>query len=218
MNLSKFSSTTLVIGLLSVVCAILFLGRWAGTGERYYVYLDWNLFLAWIPLWIAQFLTVQYQSRPVNTLGLCLGFAAWLLFFPNSPYLITDLIHLKNSPDHLIWYDALMHFVFALTGLLAGIYSMVLVHRLIRPLVGVKRSWVVMAGATVASSYGLFLGRVGRWNSWDIVNHPIALLKYAVIQLKNHQAIQLTVVFSVALLMSYIAFYLFLTRPKQFWR
>jgi uncharacterized membrane protein len=207
MKFLKLTQTSQVLALLSVVSIVMFAGRWIGTGERYYVYLDWNLFLAWIPLWVVQIIANIHQKSPLKLHTLALGLVVWLLFFPNAPYLITDLIHLKNSPDNLIWYDALLHFSFAFSGTLVGLYSMLLAHRLVIKHWGETLGWASVLAASVASSYGIFLGRVGRWNSWDVLSNPLQLVKYSILQLQNTHALQLTFVFSIVTVGMYVAFY-----------
>jgi uncharacterized membrane protein len=204
----KISSTSQILLLLSVSSLLMFFGRWVGTGSRYYVYLDWNLFLAWVPLWVAQILTHTHQKHRFSTPSLALGSVVWLLFFPNAPYLITDLIHLKNSPESLIWYDAIMHFLFAFSGVLTGLYSMLVVHRLLAKQYSTGQAWVAMVVATVASSYGVFLGRFGRWNTWDVLTNPLQLIKYSLLQLQNAHAVQVTIAFSFATIVMYVSFYL----------
>src|SRR4051812_11496172 len=69
------------------------------TGHLRYGFLAWNLFLAWLPLVFALLACEKYQNgsgRNWRFLGLA---GAWLLFFPNAPYIFTDLIHLTTY-----WY------------------------------------------------------------------------------------------------------------------
>lgn len=71
-----------------------------------YISLNWNLFLAWIPLIfaLAAWLLIQRRTwMPVILLLL----AGWLLFLPNAAYIITDLIHLRARNGAPLWYDAL---------------------------------------------------------------------------------------------------------------
>jgi uncharacterized membrane protein len=91
----------MVLGMLvlsTLLSLALVIARWAISGHRAYGFLIWNLFLAWIPLWLA---SVAYyghlrQTRR-NGLLLAIGFL-WLLFFPNSPYMWTDLVHFLRIP------------------------------------------------------------------------------------------------------------------------
>ncbi len=204
-----------LLGLLSSVSIVMVIGRVAGAENLGGIFLIWNLFLAWLPLGLAYLVGDMWRQRYIGRRGVIVGVGIWLLFFPNAPYLITDLIHLKAAPDHLIWYDALMSFSFALSGLLTGLYSLLKVHRLVEKIWNSLIAWVTVSGSLVLSSYGVYLGRFGRWNSWDIVTHPFSLVRYSVSNLHDPLAIKLTVAFSFAMLVIYGAFWLFTSKSLR---
>jgi uncharacterized membrane protein len=201
-----------LLGLLSSVSIVLLVGRVVAVENLGGIFLIWNLFLAWIPLGLAYLAEDMWLQRMIGKWGVITGVSIWLLFFPNAPYLITDLMHLKAAPDHLIWYDALMNFSFALAGLLTGLYSLLKVHRLLEQIWTGLFAWTVVSGSLVLSSYGVYLGRFGRWNSWDIVTNPFSLVRYSISNLHDPLAIKLTVVFSFAMLVTYGAFWLFTSK------
>lgn len=204
-----------LLGLLSSVSIVMVIGRVAGAENLGGIFLIWNLFLAWLPLGLAYLVGDMWRQRYIGRRGVIVGAGIWLLFFPNAPYLITDLIHLKAAPDHLIWYDALMSFSFALSGLLTGLYSLLKVHRLVEKIWNSLIAWVTVSGSLVLSSYGVYLGRFGRWNSWDIVTHPFSLVRYSVSNLHDPLAIKLTIAFSFAMLVIYGAFWLFTSKSLR---
>ena len=77
----------------SGLCAALLFVRMQRTGSNDYDFLAWNLFLAWVPFVLA---LIVYDARRRGVAGagqLVLG-GLWLLFLPNAPYIVTDLIHL----------------------------------------------------------------------------------------------------------------------------
>jgi uncharacterized membrane protein len=141
-------------------------------GRLTYIFLAWNLFLAWLPFTFA-FLAYQYRNQ--STLFVPLS-VLWLLFLPNAPYLITDLMHLHNSWAVPVWYDAMMIFSFALTGLLLGFLSLYLMQILVARRWGQRFSWLFVALISVLSGLGVYIGRFLRWNSWDIFTDPLSLL------------------------------------------
>lgn len=145
------------------------------TGTPYYGFLLWNLFLALLPLAVSQaacwWANGVWRSRLLPLLGL------WLLFFPNAPYLVTDLMHLGVLAQMPRWYDPLMVFVFALSALWAGFLSLRDVEYLLRPRLG---AWGTQLGVALMwglSGVGIYLGRVLRWNSWDAFRRPGAILR-----------------------------------------
>src|SRR5262245_49330326 len=75
------------------------------TGNPRYALLVWNLFLAWLPLVFAMLACDRYQDESRRSWGF-LGLAtSWLLFFPNAPYIFTDLIHLNGYFYPHFWVD-----------------------------------------------------------------------------------------------------------------
>jgi uncharacterized membrane protein len=179
-----------------------------------FIFLAWNLFLAWVPLGIALFLYQRMQQgRLRGYLGLA-GWASWLLFFPNAPYIITDLLHLRTPSTMPVWYDSLMVFSYALVGLLTGLLSLYLIHRVMNRLVGIFAGWGVVAGSLLLSGFGIYLGRVERWNSWDILTNPAGLLGNAMGQLTHPPALQLTAVFGLMLMGIYLTFVSLIQPPS----
>ena len=160
-----------IVALLaaSVLCVGLLELRIRETGDGFYRFLVWNLFLAWVPL---AFAVAAYarSRRGVDPLTVAL-LVPWLLFFPNAPYLLTDFIHLEEGPAPL-WYDALMLSAFAWTGLLLGFASLYLVQLILRRAFGAAVAWVGVFGALALGSIGVYVGRFIRLNSWDVLLHP----------------------------------------------
>ena len=166
--------------LASATCSLLIAARVVHTGRLTYAFLVYNLFLAWIPLGfaIAADSLDQWPSRQARVLtALCAG--GWLLFFPNAPYLMTDLMHLRVRDNRLFWLDVTALQAFAWTGIALGFVSLALMQRLVARRVGRAASWLFAALVVGVSSFGIYLGRFRRWNSWDVVRNPSGLLSDA---------------------------------------
>jgi uncharacterized membrane protein len=152
----------------SAWCVVLLRLRQYEYGEARYGYLVSNLALAWIPLLLAGLLVAAYsQRRPVAEL-LVIGLA-WLVFLPNAPYVLTDFIHL--GPDHR-QFDAILLASFAFTSLALGFASLLLVQLMVTRAAGAALGWFVALSSLLAASVGIYLGRVLRLNSWDVVQRP----------------------------------------------
>ena len=98
--------------------------------------------------------------------------AAWLLFFPNAPYIFTDVIHLTNRYFAHFWVDLMLILLCALTGLVLGFVSLYLMQSVVARMFGRLASWLFIAVIAGLSSFGVYLGRFVRVNSWDIVARP----------------------------------------------
>ncbi len=137
------------------------------TGQLYFVFLAWNLFLAWIPFAVSQNLSkVTGRWKTFFLVGL------WLLFLPNAPYIITDFLHLKPRPPIPYWYDILLLFSASLNGLLLGILSLLAVERFLLKRYGNRISGLIILSSFFLCSFGIYMGRYLRWNSWDIITNP----------------------------------------------
>lgn len=147
----------------------------AGTGRDWY--LAWNLFLAWMPLLAAAAWAqvLRWVPRWTDWRSL-LPLAAWLVFLPNSFYIVTDFIHLYGPHHTDLLVAAVMFFGFALTGFALGLLSLGVVHRELRRNVGARLTAAVLASVVLLASFAIYLGRDLRWNSWDVVFNPAGIL------------------------------------------
>ncbi len=156
----------------SLFCFALLFGRVWLSGRYFFLFLVWNLFLAWIPWGVAQL----HNMLDKPSIGLTILFVfLWLLFFPNAPYIITDFVHLRSRPNVPIWYDLMLILSFAYTGLMVGLSSLAYWHDYIRQKSGSGWAWLSISMFIWLSSFGVYVGRFLRWNSWDVFTHPIKL-------------------------------------------
>jgi uncharacterized membrane protein len=167
----------------SALCVALVEYRIHRTGDPFYRFLVWNLFLAWVPVGFAVLAHERARRRLDAVVAALL--VLWLLFFPNAPYMLTDFIHLGESRLVPVWYDALMLSSFAWTGLLLGFVSLYLVQLVTRRVVGPAWSWVGVACALGLASFGVYLGRFVRVNSWDALIRPGSVARIVRTELEN---------------------------------
>ena len=153
---------------------ILLCARMAATGYITYIFLLWNLFLAFIPYAVSYWL---YRNTRVieNKLKLIAAIAAWLLFIPNSFYLLTDLFHLHEISSAPKWFDLLLLLSFAWNGLVFGVASLRKMETILYQLSGKKFSLFIVFSVMWLNAFGIYLGRFLRYNSWDIIAQPFSL-------------------------------------------
>ena len=140
-----------------------------------YIFLAWNLFLAWIPFVISTFIKV-FGKNWKFTLPVLLLLGLWLLFLPNSPYILTDLYHLKQRPRIPLWYDIILLSSAVWTGVMLGLLSIMDIHHFIRQKVNIFMGWLVVVFSVILCSFGIYLGRFLRWNSWDVLSDPTGIM------------------------------------------
>ncbi|MEP7341850.1 MAG: DUF1361 domain-containing protein [Acidobacteriota bacterium] len=166
---SLFFATGLCLGLIALRA-----WHYHSTAQKWLV---WNLFLAWLPT-LGAFAAYNLNHWPTRLRWLLvIGFALlWLLFLPNAPYLVTDIIHLKQNSGVPLWYDLITLVTFAWTGSFLGLVSLYLMQELVRRMMGRVASWVFVVGVLMLNGFGVYFGRFLRWNSWDAVFRPASLL------------------------------------------
>ncbi len=176
--------------------------------------LIWNLFLALLPLLFALF---AYRSRHAWFTAICS--ALWLLFFPNAPYLMTDLMHVLNLPLwnaefsrptlHLSPWLTLAHLAIGFfLSMVAGMFSLRIMHLKASARLGKGWAWLLVGGISLLSGYAIFIGRYLRINSWDALRKPAALLAYLASVATQRSAL-LSLLYALYIFCAYVIFLLF---------
>ncbi len=145
------------------------------TGSITFVSLEWNLFLAFIPYFISQWL-IGKPSVVSNKWMFAGIFFTWLMFIPNSFYILTDLFHLQENNNTPMWFDLLLILSFAWNGLLAGILSVRHMEKIIQILMNYKNELLFLFPVMLLNALGIFIGRYLRYNSWDVITNPFHLM------------------------------------------
>lgn len=173
-----FPSVILGIALLIVRIVVL--------GEPRYLFLGGNLFLAWIPYAFAKLIAEKPSVQKNGALTIFLGIL-WLLFLPNTFYLLTDFAHLlydptvitDAQPNQLLWFDLVILASFVWAGMLYGFTSLRVFHNLIARKLSETKGRAFAVIVLFLSAVGVYLGRVPRFNSWDMLRDPASIAGYA---------------------------------------
>jgi uncharacterized membrane protein len=210
-NRYKIAIFTLM-AIASAICVSLVAARIAYSDSKRYTGLVWNLFLAWIPFTLAYLAYTLSWKKQLLYFVIPITAVLWLIFFPNAPYILTDLQHLaKESPNTPLWYDVILLVWFSWTGLLLGLVSLYLIHNIIQRTFGRLLGWTFVFVVSGLSSFGVYLGRFVRFNSWDLLNDPkeivVTILGLAIDPSKR--LIAFTILFAVFYLFVYLTLYSF---------
>jgi uncharacterized membrane protein len=155
----------------------LVMARIVYTGKLTFLSLIWNLFLAWLPYMVSTWL----QKRNIvytNPLRFVVVGFVWLLFIPNSFYIMTDLFHLGEHNNVPNWFDLAMIISFAWDGLLLGVLSVRQMEKMMQQFLPGMRELFFIYPIMWLNALGIYIGRYPRFNSWDIITNPIGLSSY----------------------------------------
>ena len=191
-------------------CLSLLAVRVALVGNPFYTFLGMNLLLACIPLGMAALQVTLLRTLAPGPVRMTLVTAcalAWLLFFPNAPYLFTDFIHIAEKTwirsdtiewlgvRGVLWYDIVMSGAFAFVGHFLGLLSMWVEGRILDSIWGRGLERIFLALAVLLAGFGVYLGRFVRLNSWDAFLAPGRTVMVTLEALSDPKA----VLFSLAL-------------------
>lgn len=205
----------IIIGALLLWCVSLIAFRVERTGSFFFVFLIWNLVLAGVPLVASTTLRATERFRlPLAVQASCFGL--WLLFLPNAPYILTDLLHLAPRPPAPPWYDLALLLSCSGTGLLLGYLSLVDVHGIVAKRFGAVTGWIVAVCTLFLTGFAIYLGRFLRWNSWEVLTNPVRL--FDIVDGLRHPAshprtVAVTSIFGIILALGYIALRVLLVYP-----
>lgn len=187
--------------------------RMIHTGRSNYVFLIWNLFLAYVPYFITACLERRSQwvtHKPLFTLL----FLVWLVCIPNSFYIITDLYHLsdnhgggglRQAPQ---WLDLAMILSFAWNGLLLGVLSVRQMEKVLHPFLPARHELFFLYPIMWLNALGVYIGRYLRYNSWDVITDPFRLFadiaRIIIHPLRNQYAWDMIFTFSILMTLMYL--------------
>jgi len=162
--------------LLILLALILNILRVVLFGKLSFVYLLWNIFLAFIPFLISSILLYFSNKNKLNKTFFIIGGIFWLVFLPNAPYIVTDLIHIGVVRSVPVLYDSVLLFTSAWVGLLLGMSSMFHIEKILLSRYTKKVTAIIIIIITFLISIGMYLGRFFRFNSWDIFTNPLSFI------------------------------------------
>ncbi len=184
-----------------------------GTKTDYYTYpigflfLVWNLFLAWIPYWLAYSLPKLYKSFGSSKAVAALIILIWLFFYPNAPYIITDFVHFRPRTGIPYWLDICMIASFAGTGMMLGLLSMFYVEKFLKSIMDSRWAMLIVLSCIPLSGLGIWIGRYQRWNSWDVITRPLELIQDVWLHVSNPiqhaESLGIAIAFTLIIGMSY---------------
>lgn len=187
----SFAQNHAAIVLAVIFSMTLVFIRTVVSGQTEYVFFVGNLLLAWIPYALAHILIRRTKSGPFGILAWLLSFS-WLIFLPNTFYLLTDFAHLplygvdsfallyQGTLEHSwLWFDLILIGACVWAGMLLGFLSVKAIHEVLLKRVSEKTAAACIVLVLTLAAIGIYLGRVARFNSWEIVSNPWGLVSYA---------------------------------------
>lgn len=139
-----------------------------------FLFLIWNLFLAFVPLFISSFL--EEKQMNLSKFQVFISILIWILFLPNAPYILTDLVHLNGSLAMPFWFDLILVSSYALLGLSAFYLSIFQMQKIVYQKFELKINLLHLTLFFFLIGFGLYLGRYLRFNSWDLITDPMSLV------------------------------------------
>ncbi len=178
--------------------------------ETTFLILIWNLFLAYIPFFISSLIKIRTGSQKSGS-PTFVAVVVWFIFFPNAPYILTDFFHLYQREGIPLWFDLVILALFAWNGMIIGFLSLKDMQQMVELKYSRKFGWLFVLVVLIAGSFGVYMGRFLRYNSWDVVVIPTCLARdmtgivLSPVQHKN--AFGMTAGMALFLITSYYTFY-----------
>jgi uncharacterized membrane protein len=210
-NRYKIAIFSLMLGA-SLLSVLLVGARMAYSDSGRYGGLVWNLFLAWIPFILAYIAYALSWKRIFLYVAIPVFAFLWLIFFPNAPYILTDLQHLATESNAApVWFDVILLVWFSWTGMLLGLVSLYLMQEIVRRAFSRWVGWIFVLIMSGMSSIGIYLGRFVRWNSWDVLQEPseVAISILGLVIEPSLRLLVFTFLFTLFFLFIYLTMYAF---------
>lgn len=167
-ELDRMLTLSMLFSFLLVAAAMVY------TTYFVYFFLIWNLFLAYIPYFISNWI-IQRPAWMENNKKLVMVLFTWIAFLPNTFYILTDIFHLGETHWLPRWYDLIVLVSFAFNGALLGFVSIRQMEKIIELKLGSRAEWLFTIPIIFLNGLGVYIGRYMRYNSWDFITNPLQL-------------------------------------------
>lgn len=137
--------------------------------------LIWNMVLALVALDLS--VLVKLSKTKLMT---AIFFLLWLFFYPNTFYMLTDIVHMHFVSTVLWERSSLILFMLYVPSILLGVMAGILSVRYVFQGLKLKNPYLrlfligVLSGL---SSFGIHIGRYARLNSWDLFTRPLVVVE-----------------------------------------
>lgn len=145
-------------------------------GKYSLIFILWNILLSFIPLLVSTILVILKNNNKLKDWTLLVLGIVWLLFLPNAPYIVTDLMHIGVVRAVPALYDSVLLFSSALVGVLFGLYSVSDMEKILASRFSFFVSKTIIFLVMILTGFGIYLGRFLRFNSWDVFVNPSYLI------------------------------------------
>ncbi|WP_369689707.1 DUF1361 domain-containing protein [Lentilactobacillus kosonis] len=151
------------------------------------IFLVLNTFLAFIPIELSFHID---KKRPHNPILFWVIVIIWLLFYPNTPYLLTDLFHLSLLQpygsngllrlNNYMWFNYALLMISTISSTVLGFWGLDRVAKAIADRLHMHHlvfTNVVIVILTILSSIGIFIGRFLRIHTIYLFLTPEQFIK-----------------------------------------
>lgn len=173
-NKVNFTGLTNSIVGASAAALVLYLARYIATGSVQFSFMAWNLVLSLLALASSAIFANQWRKK--NKYWAISMFTVWVFLLPNTFYMLTDFIHVSESGDINMLFDIVLVGLFAMNGFIHGLLSVFIVHKTLLMRYPTRYVHTAIGVIMLAASFAVDMGRYLRWNSWDVLINPRALI------------------------------------------
>ncbi len=161
--------------VLTIVNVSIFIIRNLVVGTPIHDIVAINLFHGFVPLLLAYLINLFYDK--LNGIWFWIVSMVWVLFYPNSPYMISTLKHIGQSAENIQNYDDLIMFTLAMLSFYYGYLSLQIMYDLYAKRIAKKYVNWVMVFVLLLSSLGYYMGRVLFLYSENFFTEPVKVIK-----------------------------------------
>lgn len=179
----------------------IFYGGWTNTvaiNQYPILVIVWNLLLLLIPFAVVRMLNVYYfkaepQKKVYKFFILGGGVLAWLLFIPNSVYIITGTRHLLGycpvgafrdvCPDNA--WMIIFFFIYGAAGWVFYVLLMNQMRDFLTKAISRKIADIFIYAVIPLIALGVLLGLINRFNSWEAFSEPLIIFEVMLTYVTN---------------------------------